>query len=40
MTEIMVNWQVVLPLSSKNTMIWPWFIGNVIKSSAIKDKSA
>ena len=32
--------RVVLPLSSKNTMIWRCFIGNVINSSAIKDKSA
>jgi hypothetical protein len=25
MTEIRAGWQVVLPLSDKNTMILPWF---------------
>jgi len=40
MTEIMVSWQVVLPFSSKNTMIWRYFIGNVMNSGAIKDRSA
>jgi hypothetical protein len=40
MTEIMADWQVVLPLSRKNTMIWRWVIGVVINISAIKDRSA
>jgi NAD+ kinase len=29
MTEIRAGWQVVLPLSDKNTMIWPWFVGDL-----------
>jgi len=40
MTEIMADWQVILPLLRKNTMIWRWVIGVVINSSAIKDRSA
>ena len=38
--EIMADWQVVLPLSRKNTMIRRWVIGVVINISAIKDRSA
>jgi len=39
MTEIMAGWQVVLPLSRKNTMIWRFLNGNIMITGAIKDRS-